>query len=114
METILEQERARSKLSPADLGNFLYGQEYSRQMKRYLEKGKTLPYTPNMYNKSRVDLIKDSVKYLSGIPTPFNHSDPENLPYYHRNVYSMLVNPQQRPASTHFGMFIKYIELMGT
>ena len=31
-----------------------------------------------------------------------------------KHTYSVLFNPHQNPAGVHFGMFLKYIELMGT
>jgi len=31
-----------------------------------------------------------------------------------RTIYNQLVNPHQTPGSAHYGMFLKYIELMGT
>ena len=30
------------------------------------------------------------------------------------SVYAIMVNPHQFPGLAHFGMFVKYIELMGT
>ena len=31
-----------------------------------------------------------------------------------QSIYTMLANPHQIPGMAHFGMFVKYIELMGT
>lgn len=39
-------------------------------MKRSLESGLTIEYTPNLFNKSRLELIKDSYRYL---PVIYNH-----------------------------------------
>lgn len=83
-------------------------------MKRIAESGPTLPYTPNLYNKSRVELIKDAYRYL---PLLYNYSaqnqSPDVLPD-HLRIYDFWENPHQIPGGAHFGMFIKYIELMGT
>lgn len=64
IEKILEQERAKSNFCPNKLGSFLYGEPYYTHMKTALQSGPVLRYTPNLYNKSRLELIKDSYRYL--------------------------------------------------
>jgi hypothetical protein len=85
-------------------------------MKLYLEAGPTLPYTPNMYNGSKLDLTLDSLRYLPMIYN-YNMRQRDNVPGLnqdHINIYTLLSNPHQITGSAHFGMFVKYIELMGT
>jgi acyl-CoA oxidase len=113
MEKILSEERARSGLCPNALGAFLYGSEYYTSMKRYLESAPVLDYTPNLYNKSRLELVKDAYRYLPLIYN-FNTANGHKVHPHLMSIYSALVNPHQIPGMAHFGMFIKYIELMGT
>ena len=82
-------------------------------MKNHLERGPTLPYTPNLYNKSRLELIKDAYRYLPLIYN-YNQNHGSNVQMHVKHAYGALVNPHQIPGLAHFGMFIKYIELMGT
>lgn len=101
-------------LKPDELGTFLYGGKFYREMKQYLEAAPTLEYTPNLYNRSRLEIIKDALRYL---PVTYNYNySHQNLDIHPhiRSIYTLLVNPHQIPAGVHFGMFIKYIELMGT
>lgn len=114
MEKVLQQERARSSLSSEALGCFLYGEKYFKDLKNYLEAGPTLVYTPNIYNRNRIELVKDALRYF---PVIFNYNVNHNKPTLHphiRTVYGQLASPHQLPGGVHFGMFIKYLELMGT
>lgn len=114
MEQIMQQERSRSSLSVEALGSFLYGEKYFKDMKNYLEAAPAISYTPNIYNQSRLQLVKDGLRYF---PTIFNHNVNHNRETLHphiRTIYGQLASPHQLPAGVHFGMFIKYIELMGT
>ena len=76
-------------------------------MKQTLEAGPVLDYTPNLYNKSRLELIKDSLRYLPPVYNYYNHKVLKG----HRpnDVYGSLVSPHQMPGGAHYGMFIKYI-----
>jgi alkylation response protein AidB-like acyl-CoA dehydrogenase len=83
-------------------------------MKQHLEHGPIHTYTPNIYNKSRVELIKDAYRYL---PMVYHHNmgqAQKGVDNDHLNIYGALANPHQLPGGVHFGMFVKYIELMGT
>jgi hypothetical protein len=64
-----------------------------------------------MYNDSRLELIKDSYKSL---PSIYNYNQGKDVHPHIRTIYGALVNPHQMPGSIHFGMFLKYIDLMGT
>ena len=72
-----------------------------------------MDYTPNLYNKSRVELIQDAYRYL---PVIYNYWQSQGKKFHLHllQIYSGLVNPHQIPGMAHFGMFVKYIELMGT
>ena len=114
MEAVLEQERKKSPLSPHHLGCFLYGREFYWDLQQYLGQGPTLEYTPNIYNKSQFSLALDSYRYLPLIYN-YNMNKPrEGLHFDHLNNYCFLASPHQMPGSVHFGMFAKYIDLMGT
>ena len=54
MEDILSQERKLSSIDPESVSHFLYGKKYYQDMKNYLNRGISLPFSPNFYNKSRV------------------------------------------------------------
>lgn len=82
-------------------------------MKRYLESGPILSYSPNLYNQSRLAIMKDAYRYLPLIYNFNSHNGYKVHPHLH-SIYSALVNPHQIPGMAHFGMFIKYIQLMGT
>jgi hypothetical protein len=46
----------------------------------------------------------------------FFQSNPQ-FDHFHphaRSIYTLLVNPHQLPGTAHIGMFLKYIDLMGT
>ena len=116
MESILAEERKKSTYSSEHLGAFLYGKQFYDTMKLYLESGPILPYTPNLYNSSRLDIIVDSYRYLPPLYN-YNQKQRDNTPGLHQdhiNIYTLLANPHQIAGSAHFGMFVKYIELMGT
>ena len=58
--------------------------------------------------------MKDALRYL---PLIFNYNTnhyTSDIHLHMRSVYGQLANPHQIPAGVHFGMFVKYIELMGT
>jgi hypothetical protein len=76
-------------------------------MKQSLEAGPVLEYTPNIYNKSRLELIKDSLRYLPPVYNFYNHKTVKG--HKPNDVYGSLVSPHQLPAGAHYGMFIKYI-----
>lgn len=78
IEKILEKERSLSQLDSQKLSRFIYGESYE-QLRNYLEAGPTLPYTPNLYNKSRTELIKDSYRYLP-ITRNYRQHHGKNLP----------------------------------
>ena len=80
-------------------------------MVEYLSKAPVINHSPNIYNQNRLALIKDSFQYLVIMYNYIlNHDNHPN----HMNSYTMVGNPHQAPGSVHWGMFIKYIELMGT
>ena len=80
-------------------------------MDDFLSKAPVISHTPNIFNKNRMALIKDSFQYLVTMyNNNINHEGPSN----HMNSYTMVGNPYQAPGSVHWGMFVKYIELMGT
>jgi len=97
----------------AKLSEFLYGREFYESMRAYLESAPIGNYTPNIYNKSRLELIKDTYKYL---PMVFNYNQKEGKAVHSHIplIYTLLVNPHQQPGTAHAGMFLKYIDLMGT
>lgn len=59
--------------------------------------------------------MKDTFRYL---PAAYNFysNNPQYLKFHShvRVIHSLLFNPHQMTGSAHVGMFIKYIELMGT
>lgn len=115
IESILKTERAKYTLPIQKLSEFLYTPTFFHQMKTVLEAAPILDHNPNLYNKSRLELIKDTYRYL---PVMYNfiQSHPE-FDHFHphiKTIYSTLMNPHQPPGSAHVGMFLKYIELMGT
>lgn len=71
-----------------------------------------LDYTPNLYNKSRLELMKDSYRYLPTIYNYYTHHTTKG--HKSNDVYGALMSPHQLPGGAHYGMFIKYIELMCT
>lgn len=78
-------------------------------MTNHLQQGPTLPYTPNIHNKSRLEIIKDAYRYL---PMVYHYNIGkvnEGLHNDHLNIYGALANPHQLPGGVHFGMFVKYI-----
>ena len=83
-------------------------------MKQHLEKGPVTEYSPNLFNKSRLELLKDAYRYLPLIYNHNRHHAAENLQTDHINIYAILANPHQIPGGVHFGMFVKYIQLMGS
>lgn len=113
IEKILEQERTLSTLDSQKLSRFLYGTEGYAQLSSYLNAGPTLPYSPNLYNKSRVELIKDTYRYLP-VTRNYQQHHANNIPYHVGSTYSLFSNPHQNVGTAHFVMFVKYIELMGT
>ena len=64
IEKILKDERGKSNLSPDSLGSFLYGKKFYQDLKSYLEKGPVLSINPNIFNESRLEIIKDAYNYL--------------------------------------------------
>jgi hypothetical protein len=115
IESILKTERAKYTLPTQKLSEFLYTPFIWKQLQTVLEKAPTHDYNPNMYNKSRLELIKDSYSYLPLVANWY-WANPEFESYHPciRQIYSTLLTPHQMPGSAHVGMFIKYIELMGT
>lgn len=76
--------------------------------------GPTIEYTPNLYNKGRLYQILEAANYL---PVIYNYNVNHLEDYIDDkplNIYGMLMNPHQLHLGVHFGMFAKYIELMGT
>ena len=76
-------------------------------MQKYLSAAPTVPYTPNLYNSSRLDIIKDYYRYL---PTIYNHNRQQtsNEPDF-SVIYNTIACPNKLPGSVHFLMFVKYI-----
>ena len=113
MDVIIQQERNLSQLSPHSLASFLYSPQELQPLKNHLERGPVLPYDPNIYNLSRTELMKDASRYL---PLTYNHNQslPKESDKGLATIYSLLVCPYPAPGGVHFGMFLKYIELMGT
>ena len=83
-------------------------------MKRYLEAGPTTSYTPILYNKARVNIMLDAFKYLPMLYNYHTKGRSEEVLEDHKSIYGFMENPHQMPGGAHFGMFVKYIELMGT
>ena len=113
IEKILQQERSLSNLDAEKLARFIYGVQGYEQLKGYLEAGPTLTYSPNIYNKSRLELIKDTYRYLP-VTRKYHQHHGNNIPYHVGVTYSLFSNPHQNAGGVHFVMFVKYIELMGT
>jgi len=44
----------------------------------------------------------------------FNYNQGKEIHPHIRTIYTLLSNPHQLPGSAHVGMFVKYIDLMGT
>lgn len=67
------------------------------------------PYDFNIYNKGRVEIIKQAIRDL---PQIFHtvKGDLNDI----NCVYLVLNSMNQNPGSVHVGMFIKCIEIMGT
>jgi hypothetical protein len=81
----------------------------------HLETGTTLPYTPNIYNKSRLEILKDAYRHYLPLFYDHNHHHMrEGIDYDNFHLYCNLVSPHQMPGAVHFLMFIKYLEAMGT
>ena len=85
-------------------------------MKKFFSDCPSFDYDPNIYNKDRVELIKDAYRYL---PRSNYHSKIKNKEYlandFHLDtMFGIWANPHQYPGTAHMGMFVKYIELMGT
>jgi acyl-CoA oxidase len=115
IESILKTERAKHNLPIQKLSEFLYTPTLYHQLKTLLDAAPVHDYNPNMYNKSRLELIKDTYSYLPMIYNFYqSHPEFDNFHGSVKVVYGSLVNPHQSPGSAHVGMFIKYIELMGT
>ena len=115
IESILKTERAKHNLPIQKLSEFLYTPPLYHQMRALLEEAPVHEYNPNIYNKSRLELIKNTYSYLPMIYN-FFQNNPEYASFHNsvKVVYGQLVTPHQLPGSAHVGMFIKYIELMGT
>jgi acyl-CoA oxidase len=115
IESILKTERSKYTLPVQKLSEFLYTPLIYRQMRAIFEAAPVHDYNPNMYNKSRLALIKDTYSYLPMMFNFFqNHPEFDKFHSHIRTYYGVLVNPHQLPGTAHVGMFLKYIELMGT
>jgi hypothetical protein len=69
IENILKAERAKFTLPTEKLSEFLYTPNFYHQMKTYLDLAPVLDHNPNLFNKSRLELVKDTYRYL---PVSFN------------------------------------------
>lgn len=59
--------------------------------------------------------MKDAFRYLSiSYNYNINHHNPQVQHPHLKVIYNVLHTPHQIPGGVHFGMFLKYIELMGT
>ena len=67
-----------------------------------------------MYNKSRLEILKDAYRYLPHIYNYNRQKAKEDLHHDHAYGFGYIANPHQMPGGVHFGMFVKYIELMGS
>jgi hypothetical protein len=83
-------------------------------MLHHLETGPTIPYTPNLFNQSRLALLRDAYRYFPMIYNHNNHRMEEGIDRDNFNIYSHLASPHQMPGSVHFVMFLQYLESMGT
>jgi hypothetical protein len=71
--------------------------------------------SPNIFNQSRLDLIKNSYKY---VPVKYNfYFDNPQFddihPHIKRQLHIMM-NPNQIPGTMHEMMFSTYVEWFGT
>lgn len=64
IESILDRQRSKYTLPIQKLSEFLYTPTIYRQLRAVLEAGPTHDYNPNIYNKSRLEIIKDSYLLL--------------------------------------------------
>lgn len=78
-------------------------------MKDVLEKYPITPYDLNMFNKGRVDLIKQAIRDFPEL----HRVTSGDLNNEHAN-YILLNCINQAPGTVHMGMFMRCIEIMGT
>lgn len=93
------------------LTHFLYGKTIAPTLS-FLENAPTMPFDPNIYNKNRLSLILDAYKKLpvvQGVSKGNLSFDSEDFV-----TYLVLGSQHQLPGSAHVGMFLKFIELMGS
>lgn len=77
-------------------------------MKEVLDKYEATPYDFNLYNRGRVEIIKQSMRDLPALYNKINELNDAN------SYYLLLNSMNQAPTSVHAGMFTKCIEIMGT
>jgi acyl-CoA oxidase len=106
IEEILAAERKKVVVDVNALSEFLYSaEEVPKIIKLFAKPG--LPYDFNSFNKSRVDLIKESLRTYPPYLQSLDLSENNVLAYFMRIVL-------QGPSSIHSAMFVKCIEFLGT
>lgn len=101
----MKEERKKVTVDVAGLAEFLYTAEELPALKKMLNRP-PYDYDFNSFNKSRVDLIKESMATLDKVQ-PWNRKDNFTLEYLTHAVL-------QLPYTIHTTMFVKCIEMMGT
>ena len=83
-------------------------------MKAFFERSPILPHDFNLYNKDRIEIIKAAYKYL---PMMVKHKLITNknikIDTHVGSSWAGML-PLAVPGSVHLGMFVTYIQLMGT
>jgi hypothetical protein len=83
-------------------------------MKRLFAESPVVESSPNIFNQSRLDLIKNSYKYAP-IKYNFYFKNPQfdNIHPHIKRQLHIFLNPNQTPGSMHEMMFNTYIEWFG-
>ena len=100
IEEILKEERKKVTVDVQGLAEFLYTAEELPALKKVLNQP-AFDYDFNSFNKSRVDLIKESITTLDKI-RPWNRKENFVLEYLTHAVL-------QLPHTIHNTMFVKCI-----
>lgn len=64
VEEAVQRERSSLNFNPVKLSEFLYGKKEYEELREVLEKYPVTPHDFNLYNKGRVEVIKQSMRDL--------------------------------------------------
>lgn len=115
IEEILKAERAKYTLPIEELSTFLYTPTLYAQMKALFAAAPTNKYSPNIFNKSRLEYCKNAYSHIPMLHN-FYQQNPQfdSFSLHVKHFFNLSFNPHQTPGTIQFLMFIKYIELLGT